>query len=1287
MSLPDSKLHSSPSRTDGTEKDSPSWISSRRLAVGYGLAILAVVAGSLWFYHSQRQYLGRRAEIDLDSIARMKVDGIVTWRKDRLADASMLVQSALIREAMMKWLAGGDPQGSQPLLDEFRTLQSTYAYSDVRLADSSGKVRLSLCGRNDALAPEVARAVADAGRERKPVLTDFYAAAGEPPHLDVVAPLLAGGSPVGALILQNDASQVLFPLIQSWPMPRQSTEALLVRREGDQVLFLNQVRQQTNTAIRLRFSLTQTNQPTVMAVRGQTGAVKGIDYRGVAVLAARVPVPDSRWFLVAKVDAAEALAVWRFRGSMILVLMSVVLLFVSSAVVILWQRNEKAHYRARYEAEAARLRLQERHRITLRSIGDAVIVTDAVGRVELLNPVAETLTGWKDAEAQGQPIEKVFAIINEEARQPAENPVHNVMRQGLIVGLANHTLLIARDGTERPIADSGAPIRDATGQITGVVLVFRDQTAEHKLERTLREGERLLHTVIDLVPHFIFVKDRNSRHLLVNRACAAANGLTPEQMAGRCDLDFVPNRAEAEAFMRDDLEVIDRGQPKFIAEEHLTDAAGRKRILQTTKIPFKMPDGESALVGVAVDITDLIRAEEALRISEERLRLAAEAAQMGTWDRDIPSNRLHWSTEQERLMGYAPGTFPGTNEAFLELLHPDSRAAHHQAQARAREQSGILRAELHFICRDGRERWGLVRGRTFFGPDGRPERIIGIDVDITDRKRAESRTAALAALGLGLSTVQERAQAARVIADATNVLFSCDAFFLDLYDRQTDTLIQLLNLDTINGQQIPVERALEDNRPTPLLRRIMRQGGELVEREATTAAAPGTFGDLGRPSLSMMFVPVRHQGASIGVLSVQSYRRHAYTALDLEVLQGVADHGAGALVRVQAEIALRQSEERLRLAQDAAMAGSWEWNLRTNENVWSDELWKLYGLAPNSQPASYDCWRECIHPQDRDQVERSVQEAARTGGDINIEWRVPDPVAGERWLLSRGQPFRNAQGTVERYVGIVLDITARKRDEEELRRLHAELQRHAANLDRRVRERTAELEAANGELESFSYSVSHDLRAPLRAIDGFASILAREHQQQLDEDGRRALRIISSEAQRMGQLIDDLLVFSRMNRQPVRQTEIDLTELVRAAFAQCAAREPDRQIELDLSPLPPVWGDPVLLRQALENLISNAVKYTRTRPQARIQVQGERNDAECLFTIQDNGVGFDMRYVGKLFGVFQRLHTEDEFEGTGVGLAIVQRVIHRHGGRIWAEGRPDEGATFYFTLPGSKADS
>lgn len=335
---------------------------------------------------------------------------------------------------------------------------------------------------------------------------------------------------------------------------------------------------------------------------------------------------------------------------------------------------------------------------------------------------------------------------------------------------------------------------------------------------------------------------------------------------------------------------------------------------------------------------------------------------------------------------------------------------------------------------------------------------------------------------------------------------------------------------------------------------------------------------------------------------------------------------------------------------------------------WNRGAEELYGYKAGEVVGKITTHRllQTVFPAPINEMNAELLSTGRWEGELeHIKADGSGVVVASRWSLRRDE-----QGKPVAILETNNNVTERNRREHEIRMLNEELGKRAG-----------ELEAINKELEAFAYSISHDLRAPLRHIVGFTELLKKNAASRLDDKSQRYVAIISEAAKRMGNLIDDLLAFSRIGRAETRKTTLSLQQLAQEALAEVGQDATGRNIVWKVGTLPAWYGDRSMLRLALVNLVSNAVKFTRTRPQAEIEIacMDQRHDQVVLF-VRDNGVGFDMKYVDKLFGVFQRLHTPEAFEGTGIGLATVQRIVHRHGGRIWAEGLVDKGATFYFSL-------
>jgi len=351
----------------------------------------------------------------------------------------------------------------------------------------------------------------------------------------------------------------------------------------------------------------------------------------------------------------------------------------------------------------------------------------------------------------------------------------------------------------------------------------------------------------------------------------------------------------------------------------------------------------------------------------------------------------------------------------------------------------------------------------------------------------------------------------------------------------------------------------------------------------------------------------------------------------------------------------------------------YDWNPRTDDVLFGGDTERCVGYSLAEMSGEGKRWEDLIHPDDLPRFHLERTRAVAVKGPFNLEYRILHRDGSVRHLQDNGYPLIDGTGNVTSMVGFRVDVTERKRNEERIRQMNAE-------LERRVLERTAELQFANKEMEAFCYSISHDLRAPLRSIRGYSEIVLQEFGAKLDGRGEEFLQRACESAAHMNQLLDDLLRLSVISRGELQRDETDLSELAQQIVSNLKTAEPNRKVKLKIGRQLKARGDARLLQIALGNLLSNAWKFTGRKPDAMIEFDVIHKDGERVFLVRDNGEGFDMEWKHRLFGVFERLHAVTDFPGTGIGLAIVQRVIQRHGGRVWGEGKRGEGATFYFTL-------
>jgi PAS domain S-box-containing protein len=643
------------------------------------------------------------------------------------------------------------------------------------------------------------------------------------------------------------------------------------------------------------------------------------------------------------------------------------------------------------------------------------------------------------------------------------------------------------------------------------------------------------------------------------------------------------------------------------------------------------------------DITLRIQQEDQLReatqrlmLAQERLQLALMSSGMGTFEWDVQKDHRTWDAAGYRLVGADPQRFAGTTVAVLELVHPEDREEMQACVRRALEQ-GHYEMECRMVWEDASVHHIAARGKLFRDDQGRPGRLIGVLWDISERKQAEA------------ALLQERSFTRTLLDNLIEGVVACDeqgelVLFnrtlrewhgldgLPLPRRGGPFMANLFEPDGITplqGETIPLARALN---------------GEVLHDAGLTIRAPGQ--------------PVRHVLANGAPILDASARR------------------LGAVVVVRDVTRQRHMDQVLRKISVAVEQGPVTVVITDTEariEYVNPKFTELTGYAPGEVLGQNP---RLLQSGDMPAATYAGLWATITAGQTwKGEFHNRKKNGELFWESATIAPIKDGAGVITNYVAVKEDITGRRSTEQQLQQLNEE-------LEERIRRRTGMLELANAELDAFSYSVSHDLRTPLRGIDGFSQALVEECGDQLSAAAKHYLQRVRAGTQRMGQLIDDLLRLSRVSRSSLNRQRLDLSSMAGGLLEEIRQGDPGRPLEVSLEPGLTASGDQGLIRSVLQNLLGNAWKYTANVPVVKIEVfRAVQPDGTEAFAIRDNGAGFDMAYAGKLFAPFQRLHSTHDFEGSGIGLAIVQRIIRRHGGQVWATGMVDQGATFFFTLP------
>jgi PAS domain S-box-containing protein len=1299
-----------------------------------GLLLAALVfigVGGLLYYKKLAAAARADAQRNLAAVAELKVREIVQWRKEWLRDATYIRRTPYAtRRALNVLLKPASESTREMFTDWLDAILAGGCYEQALLLNSQLKVCLTYPEQPPGRLSEPMRRAAEVAlRTGQIAEADLYRTTEDGRvRLSLMVPLVVSRegtndnvSPAGTeespadrstgvLVLQVDPQAFLYPLIQTWPIPSRTAETYLVRREGEEVMFLNELRHRKGTALSLRRPISAKDSLVLMAVRDKVSAVEGVDYRGVPVLAAARGVPDTPWFLVTKVDEEEVYADLRQEAGMLWSGMGLSAIASCLGISLIWRWRGTRLLRRQLEAEKERRVLAERIEVLMRDANDIILLMDERWHIVEANARAVENYGFSRDELLRLTLEDLRAP---EARADFDRQIRHLTAGGCAILETVHQ---RKDGMTFP-AEASLRVVNIAGAPYGVAFV-RDIT-----ERKAREGEikRLnrLYATLSQVNQAI-VRCR-SREELLSEVCRVAvefggfktawigshdpktRVITPLACAG-APQDFVhkilhTSEEDEDHFCLCGL-AIREGRPslandlRLVPELRHWQAAIKEAGMRSAAVfPIRLKGGvwgvfavyatepnvfldrEIAMLDetaddVAFGLEGVERerrqkgAEQALRESEEKYRLLVETAREAIYV--VQGGIIRFANSAAcRMVSASASDVVG--RSILDLVPPEDRDAIQERHNRLLH--GDLtesQREYRIIGRGGATLWLSVSAVRIVW-NGEPA-TLNLASDITERKQAAARLSAFAALGERLSASRTDKEAARVIVDVADQLLGWDLCIFSQYSAAEDKESMVLGMDIINGRRTECGTVLDHLPPSPLARRAIEQGGQLVLRDQPDGMCPDTrpFGDTTRPSAAILYVPVRNGTEVMGLISIQSYTPRAYDQGSLETFQTLADHCGGTLARIRMQETLRVSEQRFRSVWENSIDGMRLTDRKGRILAVNEAYCKLVKLP-----------REKLEGQTFSVVYRA--QGSGEGMDVYRQrfdsGTILPHLIAHTWLWNSEEvdlEISNSFLDLGRQGKVVFSVF---RNTTERKRLEAELHQ------------SQKMEG----IGKLAGGVAHDFNNLLVVIRGNAELLLMGGEA-LSAEARECLGHVASASERAANLTRQLLIFSRKQVtqfQPVALNELigNLTKMLQRVISE------NIQLECVLGePLPFIQADPGMVEQVLLNLVVNArdampkgghlhIATERVRLEAADTKGGaEAHAGEFVrLSVTDTGTGIAPEVLPRIFEPF--FTTKDVGKGTGLGLATVYGIVKQHQGWVDVSSRIGEGTTFAIFLP------
>ncbi len=891
---------------------------------------------------------------------------------------------------------------------------------------------------------------------------------------------------------------------------------------------------------------------------------------------------------------------------------------------------------------------EEKYRLISDNSDDWIYWIAPDGHLNYVSPACERVTGYSPEEFTDHPE------LNHEIIYEADQEKFSQHTQISILDDTPHNLefrILTKKGEIRWISHSCSPILNNEGEYLGRRTTNRNISERKRQEERLFESEFRYSNLYENGPFGMVMADKEFRFKKANPVFCTIMGYSEAELQ-----KFSFKEVSHPDDLKNDLPYFQKLINKEISVYKTEKRFIRKdgQVIWGSLTLTATYDNEGQFLynlGIIEDITRRKLAEEELEKSVNDFRLLAESMPQIVWITRPDGWNIYFNQQWVQYKGLTLEESYG--HGWNQPFHPEDQQRAWEAWENSIKNNDVYSLECRLRRYDGSYRWWLIRGIPIFDSNNIIIKWFGTCTDIHELKQTE------------IALQESKLKLDSALSSMTDAVFISDkeGRFID-FNEAFATFHRFKNKEECAKTFVEYPEFLEVYLSTGELATIEQWAipralnGEIVKNAEYKLRRIDT-GETWIGSYS--FSPIRDSNGTITGSVV--------TARDITEIKLVEEK-------------VRKKDLEFRKLSANVPDLIFQFTRRPDGTYYvpiaTEGIRNIYGCSPEDVLNDFGPIGSVIHPDDLARVMNEIEYSAKNLSNFACEYRVQLPGQEIKWLLSKSTPEKLPDGSITWY-GFNSDISLQKQAEDKIRKLNE-------TLEQRVEERTTQLQVANRELEAFSYSVSHDLRAPLRHINGYVSLLSGRYQDNLPDKARHYLATITKAAKQMGKLIDDLLQFSRTGRQEIHKAKLDMNVLVKEVLEQIKPDMENRDIKWSLKEMPEVFGDYSLLKQVWINLLDNAVKYTKFKKPAEITIDYTDVKDNFVFSVHDNGVGFDMKYAQKLFGVFQRLHLQSEFEGTGIGLANVQRIIHKHNGNVWAEAEPNKGATFSFTLPKNKED-